>query len=78
MFGFSFMSPPGPGFPSDPGADFYPDSDSRSPSPIMRIRVADEEIIVTDPAASVSQRAFYLGQAFGAACNTARKLGWMV
>jgi hypothetical protein len=34
--------------------------------------------IVTDRAAKVSERAKFLGQAFGVACAKARRLGWMV
>jgi hypothetical protein len=33
--------------------------------------------VVTDSKAKISDRAKFLGQAFGAACNRARKLGWM-
>jgi hypothetical protein len=33
--------------------------------------------IVTDAKAKVSERARFLGQAFGAACAKARRLGWM-
>jgi hypothetical protein len=34
--------------------------------------------IVTDRKAKVSERAVFLGQAFGKAIERARKLGWMV